>query len=536
MAEKLFKNKMPDPPKMSAGWSGGDSLGTKIEKMLTRFMQGAFLWSYEFIAEMLVHVFDASMKILQPGARRMFNPILDWAEKQEFIPPELKTIIQNVKKEEGEAAIIGLVVTFLGIMMSLFGGALDPVSRRLSHISDVFVRSWIPSPNEIAMYERLGLIDPQVAQKALWNNGVPEEFTAALKETSKNILDVGEIMAGRWRKLLNDADFVALLKRRGYDERSITVLDDLSHLIPPISDLIRFQVREAFNDGVASKFGYDADYPKDLDPYIERQGYDPDWGKRFWRAHWDLPSPMQAYQMLHRGLIDAGTLDELLKTKDYPSFWRDKLMAISYNVMTRVDVRRLLQAGLIDAEKAKKTYLEMGYKPEDAELLTEFAIRGISQDERDLTKAEIIGMYKDGLLDGSSLINNLIKMGYDQSEADQLQKQADFDIAKAARTDAINYTKEMYLIGQMDKGQAQSELSTAGLSGKSIDRYLMAWERSKALNVKTLSLADLRRMYPKGVISLDEFKKGLQDLNYSADAIDKYVKEVQADEQTSNTA
>lgn len=529
MTEKLFKNKMPDPPKMSAGWASGDSLGQKIEKMLTRMGQGVFLWGYDFFAELSVHIFDASMKILQPGARRMFNPVFDWLEKQEYLPPEIKTLIQNIKKEEGEAAVIGMVVTFLGIIMSLFGGLLAPVSRRLEHISDVVVRSYLPSPNEIAMYERLGLIDPQVAQKAYWNAGVSEEFSKAIKEMSRNMLDVGEVMAGRWRKLLTDDQFRALLKRRGYDDEAVKVFDDLSKLIPPISDLIRFQVREAFNDGVANKFGYDDDYPSDLDPYIERQGYDRDWGKRFWRAHWELPSPTQAYEMLHRGLIDEATLQDLLKTKDYPSFWRDKLMSISYNVMTRVDVRRLLQAGLIDAAKAEKTYLEMGYRPEDAKLLTEFAVRGISQDERDLTKSEVLGMYIDGLLDQGALNAALVKMGYDAQEAEQLIKQADFDIAKAARTDAINYAKESFMAGKIDRGGAQSELSTAGLSGKSIDRYLLAWDRAKTLEVKGLSLADMRRMYPKGIITLDEFRQGLKDLKYNEAAINKLIEEAQAD-------
>ena len=529
MAEKLFKGKLDNIPKVSAGWGSNDSLGMKIEKMFTRYTQSVILWGYEFFAELMVQIFDASMKILKPGMERMFNAVFDEYLKDPAFPPEIKGMLDRVKKEEGESAVIGMALSAITMIVGVFMGGLEPFGRRLGHITDVLVRSYVPSPNELAMFERLGLINSQVAQKAYWNNGVPEEFLPAIKEMSRNMLDVGEIMAGRWRKLLTNEDFISLLKRRGYDDKAVAVLDDLSKLIPPISDLIRFQVREAFNDVTSNKFGYDADYPSELDQYIERQGYDKDWGRRFWRAHWDLPSATQAYEMLHRGEITAQDLDDLLKTKDYPVFWRERLKNISYNVLTRVDVRRLIQAGMIDRDKAKKSYLSMGYNEEDAELLTEFAYKGISQDERDLTKSEIIGMYEDGLMAGSDVEGALVKMGYDTEEAAQLLKQADFNIAKAARTDTINYVKERFAADQINRAQAQSDLANAGLKGNSIDRYLLNWERAKTLQVKPLSLADLRRMYPKGIINEQEFRDGLKILQYSENAITKLIQEAAQD-------
>ena len=81
----------------------------------------------------------------------------------------------------------------------------------------------------------------------------------------------------------------------------------------------------------------------------------------YWRAHWELPSPTTGFEMLHRlhpdvlevigekykemGLnpddlkTDLDTLKELLKISDYPKYWRDRLAAISYSPLTRVDLR-----------------------------------------------------------------------------------------------------------------------------------------------------------------------------------------------------
>ena len=529
MSDKLFNADVEGHLEEDRNAENGAGLGAKIEKVLTRAFQRVFLWGWKFAAEVAVNVFDASMKILKPGMMRMFSPLADKYYNDPAMPDEFKQMWQRVKNETGESAIVGVILTIIPTMVGMVQGVFEAFGERQRHVVEMFVQSHLPTLNELSLFHRLGLIEENVYKQMRAQTGVRAEVIAAYEEMSNNVLDVGEIMAGRWRDILTDAEFVNLLRRRGYDEKAVSVLDDLSKLIPPISDLIRFMVREAFNDDTSSKFGYDDDYPSELNKYIERQGYDQEWGKRYWRSHWTLPSPTQAYEMLHRGLIDDTTLQELLKTADYPSFWRDKLMKISYHVLTRVDVRRMIQAGLMTREHALRTYRDMGYKPEDAELLTEFAFRGISNDERDLTKSEIVGMYEDGLMDGSDVVQALIKMGYDNEEANQILKQADFNISKAARTDAVNYVKEMFLSGQMDRAQAQSELSNAGVKSKGIDRYLLAWERSKTIEVKVLSLADIRRLHSKRLIKQPFVLEALRALHYNEFAISKLIEEMEFD-------
>lgn len=529
MANKLFDADVQGHLEQDASHQSGEGLGAKIEKVITRSFQRLFIWGWEFAAEVAVNVFDASMKILKPGMLRMFGPLADKYYNDAAMPPEFKEMWGRVKSETGESGIVGMILTIIPTIIGLIQGVFGAFADRQRHAVEMFVQSHLPSLNELSLFHRLGLIADNVYVQMRAQTGVRAEVIAAYEEMSNNILDVGEIMAGRWRGLLTDDDFFRLLKRRGYDEKAVSVLDDLSKLIPPISDLIRFQVREAFNDSVSSKFGYDDDYPSELDPYIKRQGFAPDWAKRYWRAHWQLPSPTQAYEMLHRGLIDQSDLETLLRTSDYPSFWRDKLMKQSYHVLTRVDVRRLIQAGMINREKAKKTYLEMGYKDDDAELLTEFAYQGISTNEKDLTKSEILNMYEDGLIDRDAVAGMLVKMGYDQNESEQLLAQADYSIAKAARVDAINYAKEMFSAGQFTREQAQAELANSGVKAKGIDRYLLAWERAKKVEVKGLSVADMRRMFMKDLLTDAQVKEGLEGLHYSQFAIEKYMEEMKAD-------
>ena len=137
--------------------------------------------------------------------------------------------------------------------------------------------------------------------------------------------------------------------------------------IPGTGDLIRMAVREAFTPEIAEKFGQYEDFPEAVVEWLERGGLSRDWAERHWAAHWDLPGATLGYEMLHRGVIDDETLKMLLRALDVMPFWRDKLIAISWNVPTRVDIRRFLDMGTIDETRLRELYTNIGYHGKDLE-------------------------------------------------------------------------------------------------------------------------------------------------------------------------
>ncbi|GAH79863.1 unnamed protein product, partial [marine sediment metagenome] len=72
-----------------------------------------------------------------------------------------------------------------------------------------------------------------------------------------------------------------------------------------------------------------------------KKGLSKEWSERYWAAHWNLPSPQQGFEMLHRGVINVSELNMLLRALDVMPFWRDKLTAIAFRRLTRVDIRRM---------------------------------------------------------------------------------------------------------------------------------------------------------------------------------------------------
>jgi hypothetical protein len=143
----------------------------------------------------------------------------------------------------------------------------------------------------------------------------------------------------------------------------------LAQHVPSVSDMVRFATREAYEGG-SELSGTAAELPASFVADAKRQGLTERDAEHYWASHWHLPSPTQAYQMLHRKLIGESTLSELLRVSDYPPFWRDKLASIAYHVPDRVDLRRMLEHGVIDEARVHKGYLDLGYTEADAAILT----------------------------------------------------------------------------------------------------------------------------------------------------------------------
>jgi hypothetical protein len=513
-------------PKQDGKWGNGHSLGEKIEIMFTRFIQRVFLWVIDFFSDRLVDIFDQSMKIMSPGTERATKDIFSYLESIPDMPDFFKSALQSAKTEKGESGFILRATVFFVAVRSIIFGGLEPAQRWANYNADKSFRSWLPDPNSLSTMHRLGLMSDAGYTDAMQKLGVHDKLIPVYEELSRNIPSMGEIIAGRWREKINDADFVSVLKRMGYNDKDIELYKELSNNLPPLQDLIRMLVRDAFNDSASNQYGYDEDFPQEINKFFAQQGYNPDWAKRYWRSHWNLPSPQQGYEMLHRGLISTGDLETLLRISDYPKFWREKLRDISFNVYTRVDVRRLLQAGMLSEAEAFKAYKEQGYDDEKARKLTDFALAGITTDEKDLTKSDVLNLYEEGLTDRDSTAGNLVKMGYDAQEADEILKLSDIAIAKAMRTDLINYTKEKFLAKRIDEGGARSELSQIGLKSQSVDRYIFNWQRATEIESAIPSIADVKRWYAGDYIDESKFREYLTLHRHTQENIDLYVQEI----------
>src|SRR5262249_46554956 len=159
------------------------------------------------------------------------------------------------------------------------------------------------------------------------------------------------------------------------------------------------------------------------------------------RAHWELPSLSQAYEMYHRvssspganpgdpvNLSDGSTvyrglssddLRRLQRAQGVEPFWRDKQLAITFNPLTRVDIRRMHKTGVLADAELEAQYLNLGYSLDNAVRLAQFTINLNKQEVatdiepwRSGIRGHVVTAFEQGVLSADIAKQSLSNLGY----------------------------------------------------------------------------------------------------------------------------
>ncbi|MBT9168378.1 MAG: hypothetical protein DDT19_01723 [Syntrophomonadaceae bacterium] len=347
-----------------------------------------------------------------------------------------------------------------------------------------------------------------------------------LKEVLPGVDVIREMyLRGEWGAGVHDSKLAQL----GYSKESIEAFKKVYFYIPPAPDLIRMAVREAFSPEVARRFGQYEDFPPDFAKWAAKQGISEDWAKAYWAAHWELPSVTMGYEMLHRGVIGMDDLKMLLRAQDVMPFWREKLIAISYAPFTRVDTRRMYRDGVLDRAQVKRAYLDIGYDDWKAEKMTEWTIIDAMEEERGITKSEIVKGFVTGLLSEKEMRAALVNLNYGTEAIEFYIADAKLKRESELKELELDYIKVNYQKGSWDFQRAEAELGKLNLTAREIDYYLVKWTAVTKQKTSLPTRAELKRWLINGYITAQRWVDFMRKLGFSDELIGYYAKEI-ADE------
>lgn len=313
------------------------------------------------------------------------------------------------------------------------------------------------------------------------------------------------------------------LTKIGIHPDYLDIYKTLAERIPPLPDIITMAVREAFSPATAARFGQYEDFPEAFGRYAAQQGLSEEWAKRYWAAHWGLPSVGQGFEMLHRGIIDDGDLNMLLKAQDVMPFWRDKLIAMAYRPLTRVDVRRMYKLGVLTLSEVYEAFLNLGYGPDDARNMTEYTEAQILESMAGLTTAEVIKAYVDRLVTHTEGVELLIMLNVEPDHAEYLIETENVKRDWFLTNNKIRAIRNLYKRGEYDENQARDELAKLNQPTEQIDVLLEQWwYEKKEDGGPTWTKAETFRFYKKELINLDRVVQELSVMGYDQEHIDLY--------------
>lgn len=349
-------------------------------------------------------------------------------------------------------------------------------------ISGLLAASYNPIPwPDVLRLHAGGMIDDDLLTRfAAWHN-VDDVSLEQVPLWEHRPLDFNTVLPFLWRGIHDHEQALTELQIAGYNPEQAEGLLELSELIPAPPDLVRMAVREVFTPEIAKEFGQFEGLPPDFVDWMSRQGYSEMWAKYYWGAHWDLPSVQMGFQMLHRDEIKMPKLDFLLRALDIMPAWREPIKAIAYRLLTRVDVRRMHKTGVLSLDGVHKAYRYLGYKPDDADLMTAFTAEYNAQGDRDLSKSEILKAYKTRILSLDDTADMLLELGYDVDSTAVLMYQVDLDRHNAAKSTKTKHIQGLFDAHIIERAEAVVRLTELPTDGNEALELVSIWADERAL-------------------------------------------------------
>jgi hypothetical protein len=449
------------------------------------------------------------------------------------------------------AGIGALIWFFGGVLTAPLFGALEPLGERTAQEAWASYPVNLPVPSALIDLRYRKLIKPEQYRELMKKQGYNEEWAEKLYRGAERLLSAEELISAKWRGILKGEEFKAYMEKLGLTEDDIKIAEQVRKPIPSATDIVRFAVRDVYTPEIVKKYGYD-EYPEGfwdaIGNDLERTGMDKADLEKYWEAHWELPSPMQGYEFLHRlqpevleklgkkyeemGLdpkkleTDLKTLDELLRVADYPSYWRERLEAISFRPLTRVDLRRIYALGIIDDEELVLRFMELGYTRKDAELMLEFYKKYKNRTEKDLTRAQVLKGYVEGLITRNETKSYLIDLGYDENESEFLIKLEEWKDRERKIKDKVRTLRVRYVKGDITIEDVRKELTALDLPLATIDYFVDEIENARMRAIKLPSKDDLKKWLKNKIITEEEFKSYMKLIGYREKEIELFLREL----------
>jgi len=319
------------------------------------------------------------------------------------------------------------------------------------------------------------------------------------------------------------------LRKVGIHPEYWPVYKELAYFIPPVNDIITMAVREAFSPDIAKRFGQYDDYPTDLTKYSAMQGVSEEWAKRYWASHWALPSPQQGFEMLHRGVIDESDLDLLLRASDVMPFWRDKLVAIAFKPLTRVDVRRMYGLGVLTEQEVYESYLDVGYSETNAQRMADFTVKQVLASQSGFSSGDIVKAFNERIIDRGDAIGLLTEIGIKGENAQIIVKQAEYTRAWDYVDERIKAIKNMYKKSVYDENVTRDALAGLDLASTEVTTLMEQWYFEKKEDPSPLWTASQTLSFiKKGLIDEERGIMELRRHGYDQEHINVYIAQVNA--------
>ena len=428
------------------------------------------------------------------------------------------------------AGIIPLIYAkgSIGIANGLLGGALDTLLIPIIQQVNYACPTGVPTAAEAAAAVLADTIEMEVYRCWVRANNQDEVKYNKVVEAARSRPDIAALLRLHAREKISDKEPSEGLRGNGVikDEDANRLKTDAEY-IPSPQDVIRFMMRDVDDERVVNRFGLSDQFGDKYQGLTRKLGeanrIDDDTMLRYWRAHWQIPSPQalaEMYQRLRPGLSESGVevtrqdVEDALIQQDIAPFWIEKYMALIERRPTRVDTRRMLERGIVNTDEAVQIWSTLGYSTENARRLVRLAEQ--VADTRAL-KHPAVKRFAAGQLNSFEVVRIMQSEGFTEEQVNKAMERGRLESGAKRRQTCLRAIRKRYLLGEFHGDELLCTVTAQGVELAEAENIIAGWHCERSSIGKHVPAQTLSAWYQDGVITKSDLMIRLVNLGFTSD-------------------
>lgn len=357
--------------------------------------------------------------------------------------------------------------------------------------------------------------------------GLSDDLAMSWAEGQYRYPDFNTALALLRRGTIDVQAFYFWLVRSQVKPEDAETLLALKDVIPPIQDLIRFAVREAYGDHSS-----DAQYPAMVDN-AKKMGLTEEASAWYWYAHWDRIPVNLMFANYHRGLWDSTKLERMLKIVDIHPDDRQDIINVAYGPPSIRELGYGFDVGVYTPADIERYRRFGGLSPEDAIKSTIALVAYRTEGERNSLRTELMYAYGLDKIDEDTLQTRLEDLNTPEAAITLWIARAKLyhERIKKPTTDTegriVSSSEALtaFKLGLRDETWTRAKLVDLAWTQDRIDvaiekvKFDLAADKEKTTETKyrKLTVAQIRNFYALHLLSKEQMTVELINIGYTPD-------------------
>jgi len=264
-----------------------------------------------------------------------------------------------------------------------------------------------------------------------------------------------------WRGAKMPEEYAEFLRYTKIREDYVDVIPVLLERVPPVTDLIRFVVRECFPLHALDPS------PDEFVSYMAYYGFDELWCRGYWEAHWVLPALGVLYEAFWRGVLTENEVRKFIVWHDYKPAPRpgiklsdvDIVLELAYKLPGRILARWGLEWGIWDEDAFKIFLAATGLHPDYVDDVFEIEKANVFREHISRVRSAAIALFVKGYWSWEDVDKTLMELLYPEPARELMRKEAELKREEEHRDEMVRVLREAYRRGLITRDDFVTRLA-----------------------------------------------------------------------------